>query len=200
MRGIADDGLVEVTDLDVDLALGIGHRAQVADVAVAADPDGRTFGQAAGLGFIEPVVEAQGAAAHVGVGRAGHFEVLGGFQDVLACGGTRRPRDQFFWHGDLYYLYSFFCGRMKPNVQFPRLFAACLSEKRDLPCQTPGHALPARCPQKGSRKRQTPASAGVCRGGQGRISRVRAGYVRRCRSCGCHASGAPSARDPRSGW
>jgi hypothetical protein len=57
VRWVADDGLVKVTNLDVDLALGIGHRTRVADVAVAADPDGRAFGQAANLGLVEPVVE-----------------------------------------------------------------------------------------------------------------------------------------------
>jgi hypothetical protein len=38
--GIADDRLVEVADFDFDAAIGAGYGAEIADVAVAADPDG----------------------------------------------------------------------------------------------------------------------------------------------------------------
>ncbi len=44
---VADHGLVEVTDLDVDLALAVGDRSEVAGMAVAADPNGRAVREAA---------------------------------------------------------------------------------------------------------------------------------------------------------
>lgn len=95
-------------DLDVDFVFGIGYWVQVVDVVVIIDLDGWVFGQVVGLGFVELVVEMQGVVVYVGVGRVGYFEVLGGFQDVLVCGGMRCFCDQFFWYGDLYYLYLFF--------------------------------------------------------------------------------------------
>ena len=36
---ITDDGLVQVADLNRDLAVGIGDRAEIADMAVTADPE-----------------------------------------------------------------------------------------------------------------------------------------------------------------
>jgi hypothetical protein len=49
--GVADDGLVEVADFGFDFALG------VADVAVAADPDGRPFWELVAGAGVEPLGE-----------------------------------------------------------------------------------------------------------------------------------------------
>jgi hypothetical protein len=43
VRRIADYGLVEVADLDIDLAVGIGQRTQIADVTIPANPDRRAL-------------------------------------------------------------------------------------------------------------------------------------------------------------
>lgn len=39
MCRVTDHGLVEVADLDLDFTLGVRNRAQIANVAVATDPD-----------------------------------------------------------------------------------------------------------------------------------------------------------------
>ena len=39
MRRIADHRLIEIANLDIDLAVGIGQGAQISDMAIAADPD-----------------------------------------------------------------------------------------------------------------------------------------------------------------
>ena len=44
MGGIADHRLVQVADLHVHPAIGVGDGAEVAQVAIAADPHGRTLG------------------------------------------------------------------------------------------------------------------------------------------------------------
>jgi hypothetical protein len=41
--GIADHGLIEIPDLHQDMTLGIGKRAEIADVTVAANPHRGTF-------------------------------------------------------------------------------------------------------------------------------------------------------------
>ena len=96
MRGVADDGLVEVADLDFDLAVGVGYRAEVADVAVAADPDGRALRELVAGAGLEPFVELEGVAADVGVGRTCHLEPAALFQDCLAFG--RLDCYSFFSH------------------------------------------------------------------------------------------------------
>ena len=74
MGGIADDGLVEVADLDRDPALGVGQRAEIAKVAVPADPHRRTLGDLA-LARLQPLVELDRAAAHIGMRRPRHLQV-----------------------------------------------------------------------------------------------------------------------------
>ena len=41
---IADDGLVEIANLDMDTPLGVGERAEIACMTVAADPHRGTLG------------------------------------------------------------------------------------------------------------------------------------------------------------
>jgi hypothetical protein len=96
VRRIADHGLVEVADLDGDLALRIGDRPQVADMAIAANPDRRTVGNEMSVRLLEPLVEIFGGAAHIGMGRARHLQALLGEQPALPLGnrgiGRRAPR------------------------------------------------------------------------------------------------------------
>ncbi len=74
MRGVADDGLVEVADLDRHAPLAVGEGAEVAEVAIAADPHRRPVRQVGGP-RLQPFVELDRAAAHIGVGRPRHLEV-----------------------------------------------------------------------------------------------------------------------------
>ncbi len=78
---VADDGLVEVADLDFDLAVGVGDGAEVADVAVPADPDGWTLGKLCGRVCFEPLVELKRASTYVGVGGASHLQAASFFQN-----------------------------------------------------------------------------------------------------------------------
>jgi hypothetical protein len=81
--GISDDGLVEVADFDFDFAVGVGDGAEVADVTVAADPDGRALGEFFAGVLRKPLVELERVAAYVGVGRTGHLETAAFFKHSL---------------------------------------------------------------------------------------------------------------------
>ena len=72
MRGIADHGVVEIADLDVDAALYVGDRTQVADVAVAANPDLGADGEL-DPGRPEPFIEFAGRAADIAMRGTRHF-------------------------------------------------------------------------------------------------------------------------------
>ena len=65
MGWIADHGLIQVADLDGDLAVRIGDRTEIAEMAVAANPDRRPFGYGATFLARQPLIESGGAAAHV---------------------------------------------------------------------------------------------------------------------------------------
>jgi hypothetical protein len=67
MRGIADNGLIKIADLDVDVAFGIRKRAEITDVAVATNPDWRTLRKAPAAVAVQPIVEFDGIAADIGV-------------------------------------------------------------------------------------------------------------------------------------
>jgi hypothetical protein len=55
MRRIANDGLIQISDLNVDTTVHRGNRTKIADVTISADPDGRSFGQRATLLLLQPV-------------------------------------------------------------------------------------------------------------------------------------------------
>jgi hypothetical protein len=73
VSGVADDGLIEVANLDLDAAVGAGYRAEIADVTVPADPDERALGDGALAGVGEPLVKLNRIAADVGVNAARHL-------------------------------------------------------------------------------------------------------------------------------
>src|ERR1035438_3042762 len=83
MCWIADDGLVQVSDFDFDLAFCVRYRAEVSNVAVTADPDSRPFRQASSFERVQPLVELQGIASNVGLRRHRHFKVAALIQHVL---------------------------------------------------------------------------------------------------------------------
>jgi hypothetical protein len=86
MCRITDDGLIKVPNLDCNAAVNRPNRAEISDMAIAADPHRRPFGQGAGLLFFEPLVEFDGAAADIGMRRASHFQALLLLQDRYAVG------------------------------------------------------------------------------------------------------------------
>jgi hypothetical protein len=75
MRRIANHRLVEVADLNIDFAVFIGYGAKVSNVAVAANPDRRSLRNLALVGRSQPFLKVQGIAAHIGMGRSGHFQI-----------------------------------------------------------------------------------------------------------------------------
>ena len=90
VRRIADDGLVEVPDLYFDPAVGVRHRAEIANVTVSADPDRWTFWDHFHAGLREPLIKLNGRAAHKCVDGARHFQSLCRQQHCLAPRDGRR--------------------------------------------------------------------------------------------------------------
>jgi hypothetical protein len=75
MRRVANNRLIEVTYPNLNLALGICNRAQVANVTVATYPYGWTVRHSS-LGLFEPFVKLYRVATHVSVGGLRHLQVL----------------------------------------------------------------------------------------------------------------------------
>ncbi len=69
---------------------GIGDRAEIADVTVAADPDGWAFRDADVVVSVQPLVERSRASPHVAVGRQRHLPGARAFQDGVAIADPRR--------------------------------------------------------------------------------------------------------------
>ena len=63
MGRVADDGLVQIPDLDGDAAIRCGNRSQITSMAVPADPNGRPFRQRSALLCLKPFVKFDGASA-----------------------------------------------------------------------------------------------------------------------------------------
>jgi hypothetical protein len=81
--GVADHRLVEVANLDGQRTAGAGDRAQIADVAVAADPHRRSLGQRR-VRAAQPLVEFCRAAPDIGMGGRRHLAVTLGDQKFSA--------------------------------------------------------------------------------------------------------------------
>ena len=95
MCRIANDGLIEVSDLDGHSTVCGGHRAEIANVAIAANPDRGTFRKRAALLLFQPLVKFCSASPHIGVGRLGHFKCLARLQRGQAVG---RPYESLRCH------------------------------------------------------------------------------------------------------
>ena len=52
MRRISDDGLVKITNLNLDFAPGVSDRTKIAHVAIAANPNLRPLGKRAAFHFL----------------------------------------------------------------------------------------------------------------------------------------------------
>jgi hypothetical protein len=104
MRRISDYRLIEITNLNLDLAAGVSDRAKIADVAIPANPDRRPFGKRAAFCSLEPLVIANRIASHVSVRRSRHLALASVFQACRAFSGTGDTR--FVFH-----VWSFSAGR-----------------------------------------------------------------------------------------
>ena len=69
--------------MDFYAPVGIGHRAQIPNVTITANPDGRAIRQAATINFLQPFVEFDCASADVGVSRPRHLQISTFAQELL---------------------------------------------------------------------------------------------------------------------
>src|SRR3984885_15641000 len=74
MIGIADHRLIEIANLHMDFAVRRGERSQIAGVPISANPNGRALGNGAVAALLQPSIELNGAAAHIGMRGTRHFE------------------------------------------------------------------------------------------------------------------------------
>ena len=87
MGGIADHGLIEIADLDFHRAAAIGDRSQIAQMAVAANPDRRSLGHPPGrLRCRQPFVEFRRVAPDIGMGGSRHLQSTSGFENGTTIG------------------------------------------------------------------------------------------------------------------
>jgi hypothetical protein len=76
MRGVSDNGLIEITNLNLNVTFRIGKGSQIPQVAVAADPHGWSCRQLACSG-LKPLVKFRRASSHIGVRIARHLQIAG---------------------------------------------------------------------------------------------------------------------------
>ena len=88
MCRISEDGLIEITNLNLDLAAGVSDRAKIADVAIPANPDRRPLGKRAAFHSFEPLVIANRIAPYVGMRGSRHLALADVFQKRRASAGT----------------------------------------------------------------------------------------------------------------
>ena len=75
---LTDDRLIEVSNLNINLAICVCHWPQVSEMAVTTNPHCGAFGQRATLQALKPLIEFAGVSANVGVSRARHLCVSRG--------------------------------------------------------------------------------------------------------------------------
>ena len=90
MRRVADHRLVKVAYLDLDLALSIGYRAEIAVVAVATDPHRGPLRKRVASPSRQPVIELYRAASHIPVRAFRHLAAALFFQHLRASGKVHR--------------------------------------------------------------------------------------------------------------
>src|ERR1700722_19833753 len=73
MRWISDDGLIEITNLNLDFASCVSDRTKIAHVAIAANPSLRPLVKRAAFHSFEPPIVANRIAPHVSMRGSGHL-------------------------------------------------------------------------------------------------------------------------------
>jgi hypothetical protein len=81
---VADNCLVEVANFNFNATIGAGHRTEVPDVAIAANPHRRPLRNRAFTGVGKPLVELDRVAADIGVDAARHLATALLLEDASA--------------------------------------------------------------------------------------------------------------------
>ena len=89
MGRIADDGLIEIPDLDGDTTIHRGDWSQITGVAVSTNPHRRPLRQRSALLCLKPFIKFDGTAPDVSVSGASHLESLPKAKRLCAI---RRPK------------------------------------------------------------------------------------------------------------
>src|ERR1700733_15562173 len=84
MSWIANDGLVEITNLDLDMAFRISNWTKISCMAVTANPDRRTLWPCQTPSCLKPLVEFEGVATHISMCRASHLQIAVFGEDSLS--------------------------------------------------------------------------------------------------------------------
>ena len=121
MRWISDDGLVEITNLNLDFASCVSDRTKIAHVAIAANPNLRPLGKRAAFHSFEPPIVANCIAPHVSVRGSGHFAVANVFQARRA---SARTGDTLFVFHDCFLALNVTVGQLERVASWPPLFVA----------------------------------------------------------------------------
>jgi hypothetical protein len=99
MGWISDDGLIEITNLNLDFASCVSDRTKIAHVAIAANPNLRSLGKRAAFHSFEPLIVANRIAPYVSMRGSGHFALTNVFQARRA---SARTGDTLFVFHDLF--------------------------------------------------------------------------------------------------
>ncbi len=96
MGGVADDCLIEISDFDFNVSLRTRNRTEIAQMTITANPYGRTNRNQIATRRLQPIIEFERVASHVGMRRASHLRIAGTLQifvsrerfkrSSLACG------------------------------------------------------------------------------------------------------------------
>src|ERR1700730_7369296 len=99
MRRIAYYSLIEVTYLNLNVALGVGDRSKIAYVTVSTNPYLGATRNRLDVGAVEPFVKLAGVATHICMRGAGHLQTAAGRQNDLSIA---KPRElaNFPFHVD----------------------------------------------------------------------------------------------------
>src|ERR1700730_2430428 len=90
MGRVSDDGLIEIAYLDVDIPVDVGQRSEIAQMAIAANPQHQARRELTASLF-EPLVEFLCASSHIGVRVARHLQITGLQKKLYAL-----PRSKHF--------------------------------------------------------------------------------------------------------
>ena len=75
MSWIAQNSLIEIADLNLNVSFGACDGTEVPNMAVPADPDARAFrDHTRRPRGVKPFIKLSGIASHVSVGRSGHLQ------------------------------------------------------------------------------------------------------------------------------
>jgi hypothetical protein len=82
--------LIQIPDSDFHLAVLVGKRSEISQMAITTDPDRWAGGKPSGGDRIEPFVELYSVATYVSRSRPCHFEIAALVQLGLTMLGLRR--------------------------------------------------------------------------------------------------------------